>query len=108
MRISEIGGVYVLELEGSLDVESSEDMKKEALRVCEMGRGMVLDLRNLSYIDSIGIGSIVSVFRKCSSVGKRLVLVATEGNVLDVLKMTRLDKLIDIFKSVSEAIRSFE
>lgn len=64
----------------------------------------VLDLTEVPYMDSCGLGLIVSHFVRCQNKGVRVVAVGVSQRVLQLLKTTRLDRLIPITATVAEAL----
>ena len=90
-------------------MEVAGKFKEFASEWCEKSKvGVVIDLREVDYIDSIGVGSIVSVFSRCVSSGKRMALVLSEGNVKKLITMTKLDRLMDIYDEISRAVNSLK
>lgn len=109
LRVLEVEGVYVITPSGNLDMESSKEFKEFSSEWCEKSKiGLVIDLREVDYIDSIGVGSIVSVFSRCVSSGKKMALVLSEGSVKKIITMVKLDKLMDIYDEVSKAVNSLK
>lgn len=63
----------------------------------------ILDLTEVPFMDSCGLGLIVSHLVRCQSIGVRLVAAGVSPRVMQLLKTTRLDRLIPIAATVSEA-----
>ena len=109
LRVLEIEGIYVITPSGNLDMEVAGKFKEFASEWCMKSKvGVVIDLREVDYMDSIGVGSIVSVFSRCVSSGKRMALVLSEGNVKKLITMTKLDRLMDIYDEISRAVNSLK
>ena len=108
LRVFELEGVVVISLSGNLDIETSGKFKDLSSKWCEKSqRGIVIDLREVDYVDSIGLGSIISVFNRCVSSRKKTAIVAEEGEVMRSIRMAKLDKLLDLYESISSALESF-
>ena len=97
----------VVALEGELDHHTSEDARKDIDRQYYNNNllNIILDLRNLSFMDSSGIGLIMGRYKNCKDEGGRVSIVSTNSNVNRILKMSGLLKLVDIYSNVDEAIR---
>ncbi len=109
MKIFELEGVTIVSPSGNLDIETSKKFKEVAFRWCEESqRGMILDLREVDYIDSIGLGSVVSIFNRCVNLKKKMVVVLEDGEVKNSFHMAKLDKLMDIYENISNALGSFD
>jgi len=67
----------------------------------------ILDLTGVNYSDSAGIGLIAMAAGKLKAVGGRLVAVAPEGKVLEMLKMTQLDRIVTVCSTAKEAVDAF-
>lgn len=63
----------------------------------------ILDLTEVPFMDSCGLGLIVSHLVRCQSIGVRLVAAGVSPRVLQLLKTTRIDRLIPITATVAEA-----
>jgi anti-anti-sigma factor len=65
----------------------------------------IFDLTNVPYIDSAGLGMLVSQFSRCQGRGVRLVLAGVNPRVLQLLQITRLNNLLPMAATVEEAER---
>jgi len=71
------------------------------------GEKIVIDLSSLEFIDSSGLGAMVSVLKKIGMPGK-VKLCGVKDGVRSILELTRLDKVFPIYHSVKEAVASFQ
>jgi anti-sigma B factor antagonist len=71
--------------------------------ISEGNRSIVLDMRAVSFIDSSGLGALVSSLKAIGSDGD-LVLCGTEGTVASMFKLTRMDKVFRMFVTTEEAV----
>jgi anti-sigma B factor antagonist len=87
----------VLALEGELDVASAADAQKRMLQL-ELRRGaqLVLDLSELTFMDSTGIRVILQAEQYASLHGAELVVVRPPEGVLRVLELVGLDEQLDL------------
>ena len=67
----------------------------------------ILDLTGVNYCDSAGIGLIALAAGKLKEAGGRLVAVAADGRVLEMLKMTQLDRIVTVSSTVKAAVDAF-
>lgn len=70
-------------------------------------KNIVLDLRQVDYINSIGLGVIIAVRASSLKAGGNLKLICESDKILKYFKITDLDKFFEIFDSEDEAIASF-
>jgi anti-anti-sigma factor len=105
----DVGDVTILELDGRLVLEEGELTLRDAVdRLCEGGRAnVILDLAKVSRIDSAGIGILVSKFLTAMNRGGRLKLLHLTSRADEMLRMTRLVAVFEVYDSESEALGSF-
>jgi len=95
-------------LKGELDAENVEDLNL-FFREGE-GKGearIVLDLSDLEYVDSSGLGAFVRLMKEARAQGGDVRLVDPTEGVRKVLELTRLNRVFDVKGSVAEAIDEF-
>ena len=67
---------------------------------------IILDLTEVPYMDSAGLGMIVSHYVRCQGRGVRLVAAGVSSRVVQLLELTKVDKFFPRFDSVDEADRA--
>lgn len=94
--------------EERLDAHNSEELKSELNRVFETGtKNVVVDLKDVRFIDSSGLGVLVSGFKNASTRQGALKLSALQTQVKSMFELTRLHRVFDIYQTVDEALESF-
>ncbi|MDD2897588.1 MAG: STAS domain-containing protein [Desulfuromonadaceae bacterium] len=103
------GGVTILFVkEDRLDANNSEELKAELHRLFENGtRDLIIDLTEIHFIDSSGLGVLVSGYKNASIKHGTLKLSHLQSQVKSMFELTRLHKVFDIFMTVDEALESF-
>jgi anti-anti-sigma factor len=110
ISIRECGDVSVVDLFGrsTVDTGESELLSKDLRKLLDVGkRKLLLNLMNLSQIDSSGVSIIVEVFFSLKRAGGVLKLLAPRGRVLNVLTVFRLLDIIPSFEDEKDALKSF-
>jgi anti-anti-sigma factor len=104
------GDVTVLTLKGRLVLEDVEAQLRGVLDgLIEQGRvNLVLNLRDVNYVDSAGVGYLVSKYVSLHRRGGDLKLVQPAPRVAHVLDITRLARVFRSFDSDDDAVRDFE
>ena len=100
ITVIEIGGRITLGREGS----QIEAAVLKALK--EGSRKLVIDLSQVTYIDSTGIGIIAYCFGKISQLGAQASVSGATGLVMEVFRLTRLDSVIHFFPDTASACES--
>ncbi len=99
-------GITQIELSGKLAL-GRESQRLESIAGQIAGKGtpkVVLDLTKLDYIDSAGIGMLALVSGRIKEAGGKLATVVAEGRVLDLLKVTQVDTLLNVNGTVESAV----
>ena len=105
-----VGNVIVLDIRGRITVGEGNIVLREIVReLAEKGRkAIVLNLGEVHYVDSSGVGELVKAHTTIRSQGGQLKLANLNKRVHDLLEMTRLATIFDIQKDEASAVASFE
>lgn len=100
--------ILVIILGDSLDSTTTPEFDRQIESHLEAGhKKIIIDCRYLGYISSIGIGSLVALQTKLKRRGGEVKLAAMFGPVMEVMKLVRLDKMLDIYGDLEFARKSF-
>jgi anti-sigma B factor antagonist len=107
MRIEQTddSGVVILRVKDDrIDARSASDLK-DRITDCVTGgsRWIVLDLSDVSFVDSSGLGALISGLKLIGEDGD-LVISGIHGPVAALLKLTRIDKIFRTFPTASDAV----
>lgn len=104
-----VGDVVILDLSGQLTLgDDSMRLKDKINSVVQQGRrNILLNLGDVSYIDSGGLGQLVSSFTGVRRENGQLKLFNVGGRARDLLAMTKLLMVFDTYDSEDEAVASF-
>ena len=111
MEIDErtVGDVVVLDIKGRVQLGEGDEMLKEKVNsLLNQGRKkLVLNLAEVPYIDSAGLGEVVRTFTTVSRQGGSLKLLNLTKRITDLLAITKLLTVFDTYDSEQEAVQSF-
>jgi anti-sigma B factor antagonist len=102
-------GITILNLAGSLTAGQTATALREAIRA-EMAKGarnVILNLEHVDYIDSTGLGAMVMCFTALRKSSGRLVLLNLNRRHLELLVLTKLSTVFEIFDDEQQAVNSF-
>lgn len=106
--ISKQGDVSVVEVDGQLIVGNRQELKQKMLDALDGGaRKIVVDFTKTGYIDSSGLGVLVSLSKKIREQGGELRLAALNEDLRTLFELTKLDTLFQIADSRDQALASF-
>ena len=88
-----------------IEVYNIAEIKESIFEIVERGNNkMVMNLENVEYIDSSGLGALVTLLKKLRSGNGKLLLVNPKSSVKQILGLTNLDKVFIIENSMESAI----
>lgn len=104
-----IGQVTILDIVGRLTIDHAAERLKDKINslVSQQQTHVVLNLKNVPYIDSGGLGQLVASYGSVMKAGGRLKLLNINSRNHDLLSITRLVTLFETFDSEAEAVQSF-
>ncbi|MES2123438.1 MAG: STAS domain-containing protein [Gemmatimonadota bacterium] len=106
--VRDAGGVTVVGLEGQLIVANRQDLKQLIQDALDRGeRKFILDFTRTAYIDSSGLGALVSISKKVRESSGDLRLVGLNEDLRSLFELTKLDTLFSISETASEALEGF-
>jgi anti-sigma B factor antagonist len=102
-----VGPVIVVELTGRITLGDESTQLRNKLKTLLAGKPrLVLDMANVDYIDSAGLGTLVATFTSAANQGVRMVLANLTKRLRDQLSITKLVTVFETFDSVDEAVKS--
>jgi anti-sigma B factor antagonist len=106
--VSRTGEVTLVEVEGQLIVGNRQELKQQVLEQLETGdRKFVIDFANTGYIDSSGLGVLVSLSKKIREQGGELRLSSLNEDLRTLFELTKLDTLFRIADNKDKALQGF-
>ena len=104
----EAGGVIVIRCPPRLDINVSDDLKNIMTGLIEKKKyKIVIDLTHTKYIDSSGLGAIVSRIAETRSNGGDVKLATTTRVIINLLDLTHLNKILSCYDDILTAVNSF-
>jgi anti-sigma B factor antagonist len=106
----ETGSVTILDLSGKITLGDGDALLKDKLHsLLHQGKKQVLlNLGDVNYVDSAGLGALVSAYTTVAREGGTLKLVSITRKLQDLLSITKLLTVFETFDSEDEAVRSYK
>jgi anti-sigma B factor antagonist len=110
IRERQAGDVTILDMDGKITIgEGSVSLRGAIRRLIEEGRKKILlNLSGVGYVDSSGIGELVSSYTTTSSKGGQLKLLNLTQKIQDLLAITKLLTVFDVYDDEASALNSFK
>lgn len=106
----QVGEVVVVDVSGRITLGEGSSALRDILRdlTAKGNKKILLNLSDVTYIDSSGIGELVSGFTSVANQGGTMKLLGLTKRVKDLLQITKLYTVFDVHEEEPHAIRSFE
>lgn len=107
--VHEARGVTVLALQGRITMDEGDIALREAVSdLLETGtRNIIIDLGNVTFIDSFGIGQLIGCYVTVTDQGGLLKLCDLSSRMSSILQITKLNTIFEVYPSEAEAMDSF-
>ena len=100
--------IYVVKLSGDIDHYSSEKIKREIyLNTSKYVRKMIIDLSNVEFMDSSGIGMILGIYKEIKERQGKIAVTGIKGNMERIFNMSGLYKIISKYNNINDAINDW-
>lgn len=109
MTNREVDGVSVVALDGRIVLGEESNALREKVKslIAEGKKKVVLNMANITFIDSAGLGTLVAAHHSAKSQGAALKLAHLGAKFQEVLQITKLLTVFDVYNSEAEAVASF-
>ena len=109
LTIRQVGDVTVIDAAGRITLGEGASTFRDTVRdlAAKGDKKLLLNLGEVSYIDSSGIGEMVSGFTTVTNHGGQLKLLGLSKRVKDLLQITKLYTVFEVFDDEASAVRSF-
>ncbi|HZQ93091.1 MAG TPA: STAS domain-containing protein [Terriglobales bacterium] len=103
-----VRGVIVVDCAGRIVFgDEAAILREELKKLLQHNRSIVLNLSNVGYIDSGGLGTLVGIYTSARNLGGQIKLAGLNSRVIDLLQITKLVTVFETFKTVDQATDSF-
>ncbi len=104
-----IDDIEVAHLQGeALDASNAKEFKAKAASLIVPGAKVVLDLSGLRFVDSSGLGALLSCLRQLNACGGSLKLCSMQKPVRALFELVRMHRVFEIFNTREEALQSYK
>ena len=109
IAVDKLGDVAVAMIPvDELDAGNAAELKRSIAPILEANAKLVIDLGRLRFVDSSGLGAMLSCLRQLSAKGGDLKLCCMTKQVRSAFELVRMHRIFDIFRTREEAVRAFE
>ena len=102
------GGVVIIDCSGRIVMgEETAFLRHQVKDLLNESRQLVLNLAEVDYLDSSGLGTVVGLYSSARSAGGEIKLAGLTGRVKDALQITRLGSIFEFYDTAEEAASTF-
>jgi len=101
------GDVTIVTVTGRVDSVTAATMDADLTKIVQNSKKIVIDTKDVDYISSAGIRSIVKLLQSAKKAGGGVKLANVPANVVDVLETVGMLQMLEAFPTVDEAVASF-
>lgn len=103
-----VNGITVVDCHGRIIFGEESSMLREAVKAqLKTSKDIIINLADVNYIDSGGLGTLVGLFTSARSTGGTIKLANLTHRVTELLQVTKLVTVFEVFDSEDKAVRSF-
>ncbi|NCO69138.1 MAG: STAS domain-containing protein [Acidobacteria bacterium] len=108
-KTRDVGDVRILEIEGKVTIGAGDvELRRQIEESVAAGHNKILlDLKGVSHMDSSGIGEMVGCYTTVARRGGQMKLLNLTQKITDILQVTQLITVFDVFDTEKEALASF-
>jgi anti-sigma B factor antagonist len=109
LKIRKSGENYIIDVNGEMDLYNSYKLKELVMKMLEKKVGrFIINLENVDYIDSSGIGALIFICSTIKKMNLKLVITNIHGSVKKVIELTKLMGYFPITQTIEEALARME
>ena len=109
INIKNIQKIVTLELAGRLDVDGARELNKTVANLLKSNKMLFhLNLSRVSYINSLGLGILVSIFQEIEDKDGRITFAQPNKYIQELFDSTHLSQVFDIYENDKDAFESFK
>jgi len=101
----DLGEHKIIDVSGEVDLYNVSELKKALFSITDgQNQSVIVDMKNVNYMDSSGIGALVAGMKKMKAHNGKFALMNIHDDVLNILKLATLDKFFTIYNNEDELI----
>ena len=108
-NIRQVGDLVIVDLSGRIALGDGSGVVRETVKdlLTQGRRNILLNLGDVNYIDSAGLGELIGAYAKVTTQGGQIKLLNVQKKVDDLLQLTKLYTVFTAFTSETDAVQSF-
>lgn len=102
--------VHIVKIEGPIKAGNEFELGEKIENYIKKGQApkFIIDLKKVPFINSAGLGIFLNIFRHVDGLNGRMVFSNLNSDIENLMEITKLSSVFEIFKNTEEAIESFD
>jgi anti-sigma B factor antagonist len=108
-KTREVGNATIVDLHGKITLGENTGILRDELRslLAQGKKNVILNMKDVSYVDSAGLGELVGAYTTAANQGGALKLLHLQSKMKDLLQITKLETIFPTFEDEQKAIQSY-
>ena len=109
IRNRRVNNVSIIDLNGKITLGENTGILRDELKslLSQGNKNILLNMKDVGYVDSAGLGELVGAFTTATNQGGSVKLLHLQGKMRDLMQITKLHTIFDIFEDENQAVASF-
>jgi len=108
-ELAHYGDWSVMRVAGEIDMATAPKLRQHIVNVTnDRPKGLVLDLNNVDFIDSTGLGVMVGAAKRMRMASGGFRIVCSQAHLVELFQLTRLDEVFDLYEELDDALVGIE
>lgn len=110
IKVTPKNDVYIFKIEGPIKAGNEFELSDKIEEYIKKGQvpKFIIDLKKVPFINSAGLGVFLNIFKHIDSLKGRMVFASLNSDIENLMEITKLTSIFEIYKNTEEALESFE
>lgn len=106
--VEQEGDVYIVLIRGRIDATTTPTVEKKLARLDEVAKKLAIDFTGVDYLSSAGMRLLLSMTKKLHAKGGKMVCYGMRDDVVEIIRMAGFERILDLFGSKEDALKSLK
>ncbi|MCB1157038.1 MAG: STAS domain-containing protein [Leptospiraceae bacterium] len=110
IKVIQKNNVNIIRLEGPIKAGNEFELGEEVEKHIKEGEApkFIIDMKKVPFVNSAGLGAFLNIFKHVDNLKGRMVFANLNGDIENLMEITKLTSVFEIFKTADEALESFD
>ncbi|NGX46673.1 MAG: Anti-sigma-B factor antagonist [Chlamydiae bacterium] len=108
ITVEQEGDIHLVTIEGRVDAATTPIVEKKLAKLLDISQKIAIDCSNIDYLSSSGMRLLLSMTKKMHAAKKKLAFFGMSDDVMEIIRMAGFERILKIFSTKKEALKSFD